>query len=194
MTLPSPLLTLAQCLAGEFDNREQAIADPVWFVHLKMWQRPVPLFQEDSITIFAEQANVLTLEQPYRQRLLRLHDRQGQIQVQYYSFKQPDLFRGAGANPERLQDLTIDAIELLPGCVLNVEQQLSGRFVSSPLPDTRCCFSYAGEIRQVSLGFEADSQTFLSYDKGIDAEGKALWGAIMGAYHYAKRQDYAIGL
>lgn len=193
MMLSSPLLTLAQSLSGEFDNREQAIADPVWFVHLKMWQRPVPLFREDSITIFAEQANVLTLDQPYRQRLLRLYDRAGQIQVQYYSFKQPEVFRGAGANPGRFEDLTIDAIDLLPGCVLDVEKQPSGdRFVSSPRPETRCCFSYAGETRQVSLGFEVDSQTFLSYDKGIDAEGKALWGAIMGAYRYTKRQAYSI--
>ena len=193
MPISSTLIALAQSLAGEFDNRDQAIADPAWFVHLKMWQRPVPLFGEDIITIFAEQANVLQLEQPYRQRLLRLQDQQGQIQVQYYSFKQPELYRGAGAQPERFQNLTIDAIEILPRCILSVEQS-GDRFVSSPLPDTRCCFSYAGEIRQVSLGFEVDSQQFLSYDKGIDSDGKALWGAIMGAYRYTKRQTYSIAL
>ena len=37
-----------------------------------MWQRPVPLFREDSLTLFAEQANVINLDQPYRQRLIRL--------------------------------------------------------------------------------------------------------------------------
>ncbi len=193
MPLSSALITLAQYLAGEFDNRDQAIDDPAWFVHLKMWQRPVPLFLEDSITIFAEQANVLELERPYRQRLLRLQDRQGQIHIQYYSFKQPDRYRGAGANPDQFQDLTIAEIELLPRCVLAVARtEGSDRFRSSPLPDTQCCFTYAGEIRQVCLGFEVDSQQFLSYDKGIDAEGRALWGAIMGPYRYTKRQAYAI--
>jgi hypothetical protein len=193
MSLSPTLVTLAQYLAGEFDNRDQAIADPAWFVHLKMWQRPVPLFSEDSITIFAEQANVLQLERPYRQRLLRLQDRQEQIHIQYYSFSQPDRYRGAGANPAQFQDLTIAEVELLPRCVLSVARpEGSDRFCSSPLPDTQCCFAYAGEIRQVSLGFEVDSQQFLSYDKGIDAEGKALWGAIMGPYRYTKRQAYAI--
>jgi len=62
-------VTLAQYLTGEFDNREQAIAEPVWYAHLKLWHCPVPLFTKDSITLFAEQANVLTLDQPYRQRL-----------------------------------------------------------------------------------------------------------------------------
>ena len=193
MSLSPALVTLAQYLGGKFDNRDQAIADPAWFVHLKLWQRPVPLFREDSITIFAEQANVLQLDRPYRQRLLRLREQQSQLQVQYYSFKQPELYRGAGANPEQFRDLTTAAIELLDRCVLSVAKQESGdRFVSAPLPDTRCCFSYANEIRQVFLGFEVDSQQFLSYDKGIDAEGKALWGAIMGAYRFTKRQAYTI--
>ena len=48
------LIALARYMAGEFDNREQAIADPAWYVHLHLWQRPVPLFLEDSFTLFAE--------------------------------------------------------------------------------------------------------------------------------------------
>jgi hypothetical protein len=45
----SPQLTaLAEYLAGEFDHRTQAIGDPAWYVHLRMWQRPVALFSEDT--------------------------------------------------------------------------------------------------------------------------------------------------
>lgn len=99
------LLTLAHYLAGEFDNREQAIADPVWYVHLRLWQRPVPLFTEDSLTLFAEQANILQPEQPYRQRLLRLKPTdtsQDALQVQYYAFKNPNAFKGAGRRPSKI--------------------------------------------------------------------------------------------
>ena len=46
------LKTLAQYMTGEFDNQEQALADPAWYVHLKLWQVPVQLFSEDSITFF----------------------------------------------------------------------------------------------------------------------------------------------
>ena len=55
MTISPELIALAQYMAGEFDNREQALAEPTWYVHLRMWQRPlpVPLFSEPSIALFA---------------------------------------------------------------------------------------------------------------------------------------------
>ncbi len=75
MTIFSPeLIALAHYLAGEFDNRTQAIADPVWYVHLRLWMRPLPfLLFPNSITLFAEQANALTLDQSYRPRFLQLY-------------------------------------------------------------------------------------------------------------------------
>jgi hypothetical protein len=192
----STLLTLAHYMTGEFDNREQAMAEPSWYVHLRLWQRPVPLFMEDSLTLFAEQANILQLEQPYRQRLLRLsqvtNEPESPLQVQYYSFKDSISVSGAGANLEILKTLTLDQIDLLPGCVLTVTQPTPSAFAASPPPDSSCYFTYQDEIRQVSLGFEASSKEFLSYDKGIDMEtGRAIWGAIMGPYRYTKRQDFA---
>lgn len=190
--------TLAHYLLGEFDNREQAIADPTWFVHLKAWHRPVNLFTQDSLTVFAEQANVLQLDQAYRQRLLRIQlaedDPQFPLKVQYYQFKNPSAFRGAGQHSELLEHLTEDHIEVLLGCILQVThtQTLQGsHFKALPPANVRCCFPYQGETRQVSLGFEADSEKFFSYDKGIDPDtGKALWGAILGAYEFTKRKSY----
>ncbi len=194
MSLSSSLLMLARHMAGEFDNREQAIAEPIWYVHLRLWQHPVPLFTEDSLTLFAEQANVLNPDKPYRQRLMRLRqtsDTQRPLHVQYYAFKDPGAVSGAGANPELLKTLTNEQIELLPGCVLDVTELQPSVFVASPPPNTCCYFTYNGEMRQVSLGFEARSEEFFSYDKGIDTEtGKAIWGAMMGPYRFTKRQEY----
>jgi hypothetical protein len=196
-TFPSELLALAHHLAGEFDNREQALADPTWYVHLRLWQRPVPLFREDSLTIFAEQANMLYLDRPYRQRIMRLQGRSSDasLKVQYYMPSNPSTLIGAGHNPDLLNTLTPDQLELLPGCVLNVTQESlnshSYKFIATPPPDTRCCFSVGENIVQVSLGFEATQDRFLSYDKGIDSTtGKATWGAILGPYCYTKRQQY----
>lgn len=189
------LLTLADWMAGEFDNREQAIAEPIWFVHLRFWQRRVPLFAEDSVTLFAEQANVLKPDQPYRQRLLRLQatsNHNHPIQVQYYAFKDPVSVQGAGQDSAKLQNLPLAEIERLPGCILEVTQTTAAdgrpKFLAVPPPDAKCYFTYQDKIRQVSLGFEASPDEFLSYDKGIEPEtGKALWGALMGAYRFQKR-------
>ncbi len=35
MNLSPELITLANYLAGEFDNREQALAEPAWYVNLR---------------------------------------------------------------------------------------------------------------------------------------------------------------
>ncbi len=202
MTFSPELIALGRYLAGEFDNQQQAIADPVWYVHLCLWQRPVPLFVEDSITLFAEQSNILNPELPYRQRLLRLlasDTSPTSVLVQYYMIKEPASVRGAGSNPALLKKLTPDQIELLPGCTLNVTQRLlnanSYYFSTSPSTGDRCCFTYQGETYQVSLGFEASPDEFRSYDKGIDPNtGKAIWGALLGPYIFTKRQDLAAEL
>jgi hypothetical protein len=198
MSLAPQLIALAEYLAGEFDNQEQAIADPVWYVHLRLWQRPVNLFSEDSITLFAEQANIINLDNPYRQRIMRLQpkdDCDADLQVQYYMPKNPGSLKGAGRNPSLLNTLTPDQLELLPGCILTVTQQTTApncsKFVGTPPVNTCCSFTYLGNSIQVSLGFEASATEFHSYDKGIDtATGKATWGAILGPYRYTKRNQY----
>lgn len=199
MKFSPELLTLAHYLCGEFDNRAQAIAEPARFVHLRLWQRPVPLFTEDSITLFAEQANIVNLDQPYRPRIMRLQQSPGsgtQLQVQYYMPKSPSAVRGSGCNRDSLQTFTPEQIELLPGCTLQVTVQprenQSYHFAASLLPEARCCFTYQDETRQVVLGFEATPEAFLSYDKGVDpTTGQVLWGAVWGPYEFTKRQDFA---
>ncbi|MFN6464703.1 MAG: chromophore lyase CpcT/CpeT [Nostoc sp. DedVER02] len=199
MNFSPQLIALGEYLAGEFDNQEQAIGEPIWYVHLRMWQRPINLFTEDSITLFAEQANALNLDKPYRQRIMRL--RQGNndksLEVQYYMPQDPDVLRGAGNNPTLLNTLTPEQLDLLPGCILTVTQEtLAGdryKFTATPQPETLCSFTYLGNSIYVSLGFETTATAFHSYDKGIDpATGKATWGAIMGPYRYTKRNQYSI--
>lgn len=193
--MSSSLSTLTQWLAGEFDNREQALDQPAWFVQLRLWHRPLPFQIDGNPALFAEQANYLYPDNAYRQRVVVLKPiAHSSVQAQYYAFKQPDRVQGAGANPDRLKDLTLSDLELLPGCVLTVtERNIDGdrRFKAEPEPDARCYFQYQGETRQVILGFEVSADRFLSYDRGVDPEtGKLLWGAMMGAYEFHKCQSF----
>jgi hypothetical protein len=197
MSFSPQLLALADYLSGEFDNREQALAEPVWYVHLRLWHRPVALFTEDSITLFAEQANIVNLEKPYRQRIMRLMEvsnPDASLLVQYYMLKDPTALSGAGRNPALLDNLTANQVDLLPGCVLNVKCRTnpdqSYHFSATPPPETRCYFTYLGNTVEVALSFEASKHEFLSYDKGIDSTtGKPTWGAILGPFRYTKRQE-----
>ncbi|PSF34490.1 chorismate mutase [Aphanothece hegewaldii CCALA 016] len=197
--LTPELITLGRYLAGEFENQKQAIAEPIWYVHLILWLRPVPLFTEDSLTLFAEQANIVKLDQPYRPRLLRLRQMQTSplvIEVQHYMFNDIRSIQGAGRNPQRLQNITLDEITVLPTCNLAVNLERFGgnnfHFKALPTSNTPCSFTYEGATFQVSLGFEVSSDELKTYDKGIDPNtGQGIWGAMMGPYCYTKRQDFS---
>ncbi|ELR96845.1 chromophore lyase CpcT/CpeT [Gloeocapsa sp. PCC 73106] len=189
MSLSFPLVTLASYLAGEFENREQAIAEPAWYVNLRLWLRPVPDLWSDSLTLFAEQASTLKLDQPYRPRLLRLRQAP-ELVVEHYMFKELQAFIGSGRQPEKLKALTLEQIEFLPGCTLKVQQH-NQQFQALPQPGETCCFQYQGSTYQVSLGFEVNEAELSTYDRGIDsATGKAIWGAILGPYRFKKLQHY----
>lgn len=193
MPFSSQLLALADYLTGEFDNKEQALSDPAWYVHLRLWQAPIPIFTEDSITIFAEQANIISLDKPYRQRIMRLRETGNSdtpISVQYYMPQDPGGLAGGTRNASKIQHLTTDQLELLPGCVLNVSVKELGscyEFSAVPPKEAKCTFTYLGSTVQVSLGFEVTQEELKTYDKGIDQEtGRATWGAIMGPFRYTK--------
>ncbi len=194
----SELSTLARYLAGEFANREQAIAEPVWYVSLRLWHRPlaVPLFPEPGITFFAEQANILKLDQPYRPRIFHLSQIDAQtLKAQYYMPKQPQALRGAGQNPDILKGLAPDHLEFLPGCQLTITWDTLAtqeyKFNAVMNQGDRCCFTYQDQLSEVAIGFTAMSTEFFSFDRGLDPKtGTALWGALMGPYHFFKTQTY----
>ncbi|MCU0534102.1 MAG: chromophore lyase CpcT/CpeT [Hydrococcus sp. Prado102] len=199
MNFAAPLTTLGQYLAGEFENRQQAISEPIWYVHLHLWLRPTHLFSEDSLTLFAEQANIVNLDQPYRQRLLRLRQMQENpliLQVQHYMFDDPTRVRGAGRDRDLLKQIMPETVKFLPSCTLNVDiESIAANdyyFKAFPNSNDRCSFTYLDRTYQVSLGFEVTNDELKTYDKGIDPNtGEAIWGALMGPYRFTKCQDFS---
>jgi len=191
MNISSQLLQLASWMAGEFSNREQSLEQPVWFVNLVWWQRPIPSQVLGSPAIFAEQANALILDRPYRQRILQFVENDGKIQVKYWGFKDPVAWTGAGRDRDRLNQITINDIEPLAGCLLDISFA-NGRYKAEMPKDAKCCFQYLNESRQVVLGFEVSADEFWSGDRGVEPEtGKAIWGAIMDFYKFKKIHDFS---
>ncbi|MGL5940221.1 MAG: chromophore lyase CpcT/CpeT [Waterburya sp.] len=195
MTFSPQLTTLATYLAGEFSNKQQALEQPAWYVNLRLWIRPVPIFTTDSITLFAEQANILKLDQPYRPRILRLRQKET-IEIEFYMFQDLATAQGAGQKPELISQITPETITFLPNCTLEVTTKTlpNGQycFTTTPATEQPCSVSYQGTTFQVFLGLEATADELQIYDKGIDPEtGKGTWGALMGGYRLTKLQDFS---
>ncbi|MEO1297451.1 MAG: chromophore lyase CpcT/CpeT [Cyanobacteria bacterium J06636_16] len=194
---------LGHCLAGVFQNRQQALENPAQFVHLRLWICPVVLFREDSHTFFMEQASASFTQPPYRQRLLRIRWLGDHLTAEYYALKQPQSFQGAAQATERLANLAESDLQPLIGSRLRVTSHActnTTRFEARQLPGEWCQFTIEGRVKYVELGFDAIAPTarqepaaFLMYDKGIDPEnGKAIWGALQGPFQLEKIEALSI--
>ncbi|MGL5872004.1 MAG: chromophore lyase CpcT/CpeT [Xenococcaceae cyanobacterium] len=198
MTFSPELLAMGKYLSGEFENKQQALDSPAWYVHLRLWLRPVPLFQDDSITLFAEQASIVNLDRPYRPRLLRIKPSSNDtsyLEVQHYMFEDIQSVVGAGSDRNRLNKISENQIKFLPDCTLavTVENLAPDRYCFRAMPnDFPCSFTYEGKTYQVALGFEVTPDELQTYDKGIDPNtGNPIWGALLGPYRYTKVRDFS---
>ncbi|MEM9772098.1 MAG: chromophore lyase CpcT/CpeT [Cyanobacteria bacterium P01_D01_bin.73] len=187
------LTTLATYLAGEFDNQAQAREEPVWYVPVRLWHRPLTLWRDRGFAFYAEQSNALKLDQPYRPRVFLISETEGQIQVEYFQINDAEAVRGGGRSPELLDALAPETLIPLPGCRLIVTYLAAEEFSARPIPNCKCQFTVDGSLREVSLGFDACLEKLRTYDKGINPEtGQPIWGALMGPYQYEKLTNYRI--
>ncbi len=200
--MPS-LSHLAESLAGEFDNKAQSLAEPAWYLHLRVWNRPLPrsLFAE-GYGFFIEQISVASGAAPYRQRILHLTQQGETLWGQYYGLREPSAFQGSATQPERLTTLTPDALVSLPTCGLSITVDPVALKYTARLPaDTLCSITYQGQTSYISLGFDLEPSfpqpgrpiELSVYDRGIDPDtGKTTWGPQMGPFRLIKQQTYGL--
>lgn len=196
-------------MAGEFENKSQAAAEPAWYVHLRLWQRPVPtLSSNQTFTFLLEQQNLISRQPPYRQRILQITESaetsqlEGQLKGQYFALRDPLKFRGAGQDSSLLKGISQQDLVTLPnsGAVIRYQRMSQGdgyQFQSALKDGELCSFEYGGQIRYVYLGFDiglqADTVLLKTYDKGINPDtGRGLWGALMGPFLMVKRASFDV--
>lgn len=191
MTHARDIITLARWMAADFSNQEQAFANPPLFAHIRVCMRPLPESLMGGTSLFLEQAYDFMLNQPYRLRILKLSVVDGQIELENYKVKEEEKFFGASRNPEKLQHLTVDLIEKLPGCDMTVEW--TGKsFKGQIKPGKACIVERKGKITYLDNTFEIDEEEFFSYDRGRDPETDELvWGSIAGPFHFKRWQSFA---
>jgi hypothetical protein len=204
--LDRSLLILAESLAGEFDNKSQSLADPAWFLHLRVWNRPLPSHVfTTGYGFFIEQVNVATGNPPYRQRVLHLMSKGGHLQGQYYALKNPQALAGGALAPERLQPLQRDDLIDLPTCALTITlDSVTGKYQGRLPADTLCSITIDGKTSYISLAFDIGpgydpnssevngSVELIVYDRGVDkATGATTWGPRMGPFRLTKTQPFS---
>jgi len=191
MTHSTDIVTLARWMAADFSNQEQAFENPPLFAHIRVCIRPLPLEFLSGVSLFLEQAYDFMLNQPYRMRVMKLIDAGNHITIEHYTIKEEQKYYGASRQPERLQTLTVDELQKMPGCNMIVEWT-GHSFKGRVEPGKGCVVVRNGKNSYLDNEFEIDPDKFFSLDRGRDmSTDELLWGSIAGHFHFVRWKSFA---
>ena len=176
---------LAYTMAGSYSSAEQAKTDSSYFeIELEMvriWPK-----RRDGAWFYVEQATATSKEKPYRQRVYHLREVNDSTFVsRILTIKGGASFFGAYKDPVKLAALSSDSLVGLEGCDITLQRRGNsyvGSTVEGRCPSTREGAMYT--TSEVTLY----PDRMVSWDRGWDAKGKQVWGAVKGGYVFIKRQ------
>jgi hypothetical protein len=191
MTHSTDITTLARWMAADFSNQEQAFENPPFYAHIRVCMRPLPLDILSGVGFLVEQAYDYMLNVPYRVRVLKLLEKPDRIEIENYVLKDDKPFYGASRDLPRLQTLSSDMLEKLPGCNMVVEWT-GHSFRGSVEPGKACLVVRKGQTTYLDSEFEIDDQKFISWDRGRDPEtDEHIWGSMAGPFYFVRWHNFA---
>jgi hypothetical protein len=184
------LRDVASRLEGTIDSSGQSLLDrdyvDVRVTHCEIEVRDLPGHLDPSLFLYVEQALSLSLEAPYRQRVIKLS---------------PDGLSARGV-VSSIYEVTIPPQQLLNLCGKSQDQRVLSW---SNLKDVQCsvymnkvqdlwvgetqkakCPNDYGSAKFVSSKVRLSKTGMYSWDQGWDAEGNQVWGAVKGGYNFEK--------
>jgi hypothetical protein len=183
----SDLDLLRNYMSGSFTSEQQSKNDSDFFdIHLQM--KPIWEERKDGFWLYVEQAIVSALEKPYRQRIYHvnlLNDTT--IISEVFEMKSPMRFAGAYKNAAVLNSLTLDSLEARAGCGILLHARSNGTFVGST--KNQDCLSSLRGASYATSEVVIHKQLLVSWDRGWDATGKQVWGAVKSGYQFVKLVD-----
>ncbi len=190
VTLSPQLQQFAQWLAGHFNNLEQAIDQPVWFANIHVYQCPLSLSVFGDLAFYVEQVYDINLNAPYRQRVVRLLETDGIMQIKTYALKAPESYMGAGRDLAKLKAITSDQVEEMPGCLSSIEW--TGSHFKGQSLDQSCIVVRKNQTTYHYNEFELTENHFKSLDQGKDPDThQVVWGSLSGPFEFNKIEDFS---
>ncbi|MCE2966031.1 MAG: chromophore lyase CpcT/CpeT [Phycisphaerales bacterium] len=186
---------VAAFLSGAFDTVEQAKADPEYF-EILLHMTPIWTDRTDGVWLYVEQAMAQRADKPYRQRVYRLVGLEdGRVRSEVFELPGEALaFAGAYAKVELLKDVTPEMLTPREGCALTLGKQGDGTWKGAT-GDKTCASSLRGASYATSeatiMPAHEKGARMVTWDRGYDAQGTQVWGAVKGGYEFVKRASPA---
>lgn len=169
-------------LTGRFDSSSQAAADRRYFA-ISLVVCPVVAPELGEHVLYVEQARAESPRAPYRQRIYVVTVAGDEVVSSVYELAAPAAAVGACADPSRLTPTRATVIERA-GC--SVYLRLDGEGFVGATRGQDCASSLQGasyatsEVTMTPTGLR-------SWDRGFDAAGTQVWGAVAGPYEFVRQ-------
>jgi CpeT protein len=187
----SDSLLLAQWMAGDFSNHNQAAAEPQHYAHIRIFFRPLPFEFFNAIGFYSEQVYDYDLWSPYRQGVHKLVDRGADTYIENYSLKDAMLYAGAAREPDILKTITHDCLERRCNCSM-IFRRDGEIFRGQVEPGNQCFVDRNGAKTYLISDVEIGENTWVSLDKGMDLDThEKLWGSAFGMLRFEKVTNFA---
>lgn len=180
--LSADLEAIAKMMLGSFSSQKQARADSSYFDVRLQVSRIWPS-RKDAIWLYIEQAMAGDLEKPYRQRVYKLSESGANaFQSEIFTLKNPERFVGLGRKSAAAIPVEEDLTEK-KGCTEFLEKKGAEYCGGTRGKD---CLSELKGARYATTSILLKPGELQSWDRGFDAEGRQVWGALKGAYIFLK--------
>ncbi|MGK7908246.1 MAG: CpcT/CpeT family chromophore lyase [Synechococcus sp.] len=185
------LLELTRCLAGHFNNFDQAIDKPVYYANIHVQHCPLPWSVFNGPGLYLEQYYDIYPEHPYRQGAYRIYETEEGLWMQNYLLKNPSRYIAAYNDPAQVEKMLSDDFMELSGCLSRVTPKEVG-FSGASVPTKDCQVERDGRLTYLSVEFTITREFFHSWDRGLDVNtDEQVWGAILGSFEFKKVEDYS---
>ena len=170
---------LNELLAGSFENKRQAFANPSKYAMIMVTH--VPIFGEPG-WFYGEQAYTYQLNKPYRQFVLKTQIAENKdYEVLNYAIEGKEQFAGA----KNLDNLDKSMLRLQDGCT--VKLHWSGAGFIGGLTGCDCHVTWNGRETYLQNEIELDADFYYVKDLGFDInQGHQIWGSKHGRFEFKR--------
>ena len=184
-SLPQPIEELTQLLTGYFSTEAQAKQDTSFF-DIRLHMTPIWTARVDGKWLYVEQAEVVSLTKPYRQRINHLFvSTDGLVHSQVYEIPAPLRFVGAWKDTSLLAGLNPDSLISRVGCVVSMQRDALGVYRGTTMAKT--CLSNWRGAHYTTTEVEIGPSYMISWDRGWNKQGEQVWGSRKGGYRFVKQ-------
>lgn len=176
---------VAGLLSGSFSSQAQSVEDQEYF-DIRLRVVPIWLERADGPWLYVEQAAASALDRPYRQRVYHIVGG-GDAPLRSVVLALPGdpmEFAGAWRDADPLANVTPDQLEERTGCSMTLVPRAEAPGTWLAATHEQDCESSLRGATYATSEVTLTPDFMESWDRGFDASGDQVWGAVKGPYRF----------